>query len=191
MVPWNSTSEGFTYIWHSKWVGIIATKTKRTLILFLSDILIALELLDRNKVPVGRDSIEHTLYRSVWCSGSSLHCLCYRQSLSDISDGYLLTWWNRSDWWLTDLKVCSLRWCPLLLHWQKQDITMNTVYHSCSCKQRLLAKTNRPLISSIRRILTAEHEVVRSNHCWTTKKPGLQSPHNSLLTVLFNYFPSI
>lgn len=84
--------------------------------------------------------MEHTLYRSVWCSGSSLHCLCYRQCLCDISNGYLLTWWNRSDRWRTDLKVCSLRWCPLLLCWKKQDITMNTVYHPCWCKHRLLAK---------------------------------------------------
>ena len=150
-------------------------KTERTLIQFLHDILVALASLDL-KVPVGRDSMEHTLYRSVWCSGSSLHCLCYRQCLCDISNGYLLTWWNRSDWWRTDLKVCSLRWCPLLLCWQRQDITMNTVYHSCSCKHRLLAKTNSPLISSIRRTVTAEHEVVGSNPGWTTKKPGLQKP---------------
>ena len=175
MVPWNSTSERFTYIWHSRWEGIITIKTERTLIQFLSDVLVALALLDL-KVPVGRDSTEHTLYRSVWCSGSSLHCLCYRQCLCDISNGYLLTWWNRSDWWLTDLKVCSLRWCPLLLCWQKQDITINTVYHPCLCKHRLLAKTNSLLIRSIRRTLTAEHEVVGSNPDWTTTKPGLQKP---------------
>ena len=167
MVPWNSTSEGFTYMWHSRWEGIITIKTERTLIQFLSDILVALALLDL-KVPVGRDSMEHTLY---WCSGSSLHCLRCRHS-----NGYLLTWWNRSDWWLTDLKVCSLRWCPLLLCWQKQDITINTVYHSCLCKHRLLAKTNSLLIRSIRRTLTAEHEVVGSNPDCTTTKPGLQKP---------------
>ena len=153
-------------------MGITAIKTERTQIQFLSDV-VALASLDL-KVPVGRDSMEHTLYRSVWCSGSSLHCLCYRQCLCDISNGYLLTWWNRSDWWLTDLKVCSLRWCPLLLRWQKQDITMNIVYHSSSCKHKLLAKTNSPSISLIRRTLTAEHEVVGSNPDWTTTKPGLQ-----------------
>ena len=124
------SEEGFTYIWHSRWVRIITIKTERMLIQFLHDVLISLVSLDL-KVPVGRDNMEHTLYRSVWCSGSSLHCLCYRQCLCDISNGYLLTWWNRSDWWLTDLKVCSLRCCPLLLCWQKQDITINTVYHSC------------------------------------------------------------
>ena len=43
---------------------IIAIKTERTLIQFLSDVLVALALLDL-KVPVGRDSMEHTLYRSV------------------------------------------------------------------------------------------------------------------------------
>ena len=32
MVPWNSTSGGFAYIWQSKWVGIIAISTKRALL---------------------------------------------------------------------------------------------------------------------------------------------------------------
>ena len=130
--------------------------------------------------------MEHTLYRSVWCSGGSLQCLCYRQCLCDISNGYLLTWWNRPDWWLTDLKVCSLRWCPLLLRWQKQDITMNIVYHSSSCKHKLLAKTNSPSISLIRRTLTAEHEVVGSNPGWTTEKPGLQKPLYGCIFLLFS-----
>ena len=50
MVPWNSASGGFAYIWQSKWVGIIAVKTKRTQIHFLSDVLVALASLDL-KVP--------------------------------------------------------------------------------------------------------------------------------------------
>ena len=41
MVPWNSTPGGFAYIGQSKWVGIIAIKTARTRIHFLSDALIA------------------------------------------------------------------------------------------------------------------------------------------------------
>ena len=41
MVPRNSTPGGFAKIWQSKWVGIIAIKTERTQINFLSDILIA------------------------------------------------------------------------------------------------------------------------------------------------------
>ena len=45
---------------------------------------------------------------------------------------------------------------------------------ACLCKHRLLAKTNSLLIRSIRRTLTAEHEVVGSNPDWTTTKPGLQ-----------------
>ena len=50
MITWNSASGGFAYIWQSKWVGIIAVKTKRTEIPFLSDILFAVASLDL-KVP--------------------------------------------------------------------------------------------------------------------------------------------
>ena len=46
MVPRNSTPEGFSYIWQSKWVGIISIKTERTQIHFLSDVLIAVASLD-------------------------------------------------------------------------------------------------------------------------------------------------
>ena len=46
MVPRNSTPGGFANIWQSKWVGIIAIKTERTQIHFLSDILIAVASLD-------------------------------------------------------------------------------------------------------------------------------------------------
>ena len=49
-VAWNSTSGGWAYIWQSKWVGIIAVKTKRTQIHFLSDFLVAVASLDL-KVP--------------------------------------------------------------------------------------------------------------------------------------------
>ena len=45
-----SASGGFAYIWQSKWVGIIAVKTKRTEIPFLSDFLVAVASLDL-KVP--------------------------------------------------------------------------------------------------------------------------------------------
>ena len=51
MVPRNSTPGGFAYIWQSDWVGIIAIKTERTQIHFLSDILIAVASLDL-KVPI-------------------------------------------------------------------------------------------------------------------------------------------
>ena len=50
MVPWNSASGGFAYNWQSKWVGIIAIKTERTQIHFLSDVLVAVASLDL-KVP--------------------------------------------------------------------------------------------------------------------------------------------
>ena len=46
MVSWNSASEGLAYIWQSKWVAIIAVKTNRTQIHFLSDVLVGVTLLD-------------------------------------------------------------------------------------------------------------------------------------------------
>ena len=46
MVPRNSTPGGFANIWQRKWVGIIAIKTERTQIHFLSDILITVASLD-------------------------------------------------------------------------------------------------------------------------------------------------
>ena len=46
MVPRNSTPVGSAYIWQSKWVGIIAIKTKRAQIDFLSDVLVAVASLD-------------------------------------------------------------------------------------------------------------------------------------------------
>ena len=42
MVPRDSTPGGFANVWQSKWVGIIAIKTERTQIHFLSDILLIL-----------------------------------------------------------------------------------------------------------------------------------------------------
>ena len=51
MVSWNSASEGLAYIWQSKWVAIIAIKTNRTQIHFLSDVLVGVTLLDL-KVPI-------------------------------------------------------------------------------------------------------------------------------------------
>ena len=51
MVPKNSTPGGFAYIWQSKWVGIIAIKTEKKQIHFLSDVVIAVASLDL-KVPI-------------------------------------------------------------------------------------------------------------------------------------------
>ena len=45
MVPWNSTLRRFAYFWQSKWVEIIATKTEKTLIHILSDVVVAVALL--------------------------------------------------------------------------------------------------------------------------------------------------
>ena len=50
MVPKNSTTGGFAYIWQKKWVGIIVIKTERTQIYFLSDVFVAVASLDL-KVP--------------------------------------------------------------------------------------------------------------------------------------------
>ena len=41
MVTWNSASWAFADIWESRWVGIIAIKTERTQIHFLSDVVLA------------------------------------------------------------------------------------------------------------------------------------------------------
>ena len=46
MVPRNSTPGEFAYIWQSNWVRIIAIKTERTQIHFLSDVLTAVASLD-------------------------------------------------------------------------------------------------------------------------------------------------
>ena len=51
MVSWNSASEGLAYIWQSRWIAIIAIKTNRTQIHFLSDVLVGVTLLDL-KVPI-------------------------------------------------------------------------------------------------------------------------------------------
>ena len=50
MVPRNLTPGGFAYISQSKWVGIIAIKTERTQIQFLSDVFVAVASLGL-KVP--------------------------------------------------------------------------------------------------------------------------------------------
>ena len=44
MVPRNSTPGGFAYIWQSKWVEVIAMKTERTQIHFLSGVLVAVAM---------------------------------------------------------------------------------------------------------------------------------------------------
>ena len=49
--PQGNNFRGFAYIWQSKWVGIIAIKTERTQIHFLSDVLVAVASLDL-KVPL-------------------------------------------------------------------------------------------------------------------------------------------
>ena len=51
ILPWNSASGGFPYIWQSKLVGIIAIKTERTQIDFLNDVPVAVASLDL-KVPI-------------------------------------------------------------------------------------------------------------------------------------------
>ena len=50
MVIWNLASGGFAYIWQSKSVGMIAIKTERTQIHFLSDVLVVVASLNL-KVP--------------------------------------------------------------------------------------------------------------------------------------------
>ena len=50
----NSASGGFAYISQSKWSGIIAKKTERTQIHFLSDVLVAVASLDLKVLIVGQ-----------------------------------------------------------------------------------------------------------------------------------------
>ena len=52
MMPWNSASGRFAYMWQRKWVGITAIKTQKTQIHFFSDLLVAVASLDL-KVPIG------------------------------------------------------------------------------------------------------------------------------------------
>ena len=59
MVPRNSTPGGFASVWQNEWVGIIAIKTERTQIHFLSDVLIAVASLDL-KVPIILNSAYYT-----------------------------------------------------------------------------------------------------------------------------------
>ena len=61
MVPRNSTPGGFTYICQSKRAGIIAIKTERKQIHFLSDVLIAVASLDL-KVSMIIDGVPKTVY---------------------------------------------------------------------------------------------------------------------------------
>ena len=55
MAPRTSTPGGFANIWQSKWVGIIAIKTERKQIHFLSDILIAVASFD---LKVANDKVD-------------------------------------------------------------------------------------------------------------------------------------
>ena len=73
MVPRNSTPGGSAYIWQSKWVGIIAIKTTRTQILFLSYVFVAVASLGL-KVPNIRSHAEIVRLR-LPCSPSLLPVL--------------------------------------------------------------------------------------------------------------------
>ena len=69
MVPRNSTPGGFANIWQRKWVGIIAIKTERTQIHFLSDILITVASLDlkvANDKHYGIKTRENPIWNCSW-----------------------------------------------------------------------------------------------------------------------------
>ena len=57
MAPWNSTSGEFAYSWQSTWIGIIAIKTERTQVHFLSGVLVAVASFDL-KAPIAVMSVE-------------------------------------------------------------------------------------------------------------------------------------
>ena len=74
--PQGNNFRGFAYIWQSKWVGIIAIKTERTQIHFLSDVLVAVASSDLFKVAEhslravsdnSRNGACFTLDKQTWC----------------------------------------------------------------------------------------------------------------------------
>ena len=75
MVTWNSASGAFTYIWQSKWVGIIAVKTKRTQIHFLSDVVVAVVSLDLKVPNIVSDRLSVNKMRLSLFPQSALHFL--------------------------------------------------------------------------------------------------------------------
>ena len=78
MVSWNSASGGFAYIWPSMWIGIIAIKTERTQIHFLSDVLVAVASLGL-KVP--NDRVRQT-YQKMFYLASFFLPISYRSWIS-------------------------------------------------------------------------------------------------------------
>ena len=72
MVPRHSAPGGFSYIWQSEWVGIIAIKTERTEIPFLSDVLVAVASLDLKVLNV---------YRRLRDDLRRVSCLLFLQSI--------------------------------------------------------------------------------------------------------------
>ena len=64
MAPRNSIPGGFAYIRQSKWVGIIAIKTERTQIHFLSDILVAFSSLRGSLSNKDGDGYENVTYKA-------------------------------------------------------------------------------------------------------------------------------
>ena len=63
MAPRNSIPGGFAYIWQSKRVGIIATKTERKQIHFLSDVLVAFSSLIGSLSNNDGDGYENVTYK--------------------------------------------------------------------------------------------------------------------------------
>ena len=132
MVTWNSASGGFAYIWQSKWVGIIAIKTERMPIHFLSEVLVAVASLDLKvpngygqlRVGVGRVGLPTPSFcsillpfsktRAFW--SSKVNCRL-RFSLPSIIladllkielhfNGFKRSWFVICDWWISIRFVC-------------------------------------------------------------------------------------
>ena len=93
MFPRNSIPEGFSYIWQSKWVGIIAMKTARTQIHFLSDVLVAVASLDL-KVPNSRRVWIHE--KNSGDAVRRLGTMIQRISCAQSGASIRLTVWKRS-----------------------------------------------------------------------------------------------
>ena len=87
VVPRNSTPRGFACIWQSKWVRIIAIKTERTQIHFLSDVLVEIASLDL-KVP---DSIvTKSGNNSMYCSLAKSNQIRFLPNVLIIDDLHLI-----------------------------------------------------------------------------------------------------
>ena len=110
ILPWNSASGGFPYIWQSKLVGIIAIKTERTQIDFLNDVPVAVASLDL-KVPIESAQALFNLLE-VFKNLSGLVINSSKTEGMWIGSSRDKTWYKMA-WWTNQSP-----WCLLLIRYQ-------------------------------------------------------------------------